>query len=311
MTVLSAGLRKAVRCNQNVFPQAAFRDLNCSLAVLWTTNPAQSRCLYHETNTNHKGGDTIAAFVGSGYPSCIVGVKENPQEAMPGHLHCGCDQEAGVFDNFFFHTAHAASTNVKINQELLKQGTSPWQKMKKPVHPTFRAFFLEFVRNLSGLQVADFFASDYGLPAYAIRLAILQLYAHIERLLLLGVKVKVVFGDDAAPTAEPSTSASATPTAEPATSTSATPPTAEPSTSASATPLTAEQSTSSSASTPTPQPVTSAQPLRDTKDLEQYGRELQGTGDVDLRSAAKIYADLQGSRAIKPFFMWADMVDEA
>ena len=287
-----------MRCNQNVFPQAAFRDLNCSLAVLWTTTPAQSRCLYHETNSNIKGGDTIAAFVGSGYPSCIVGTKENPQEAMPGHLHCGCDEEAAIFDNFFFHTAHAASTNVKINQELLKQGTSPWQKMKKAVHPSFRAFFLEFIRNLSGLQVADFFSPDYGLPAYAIWLAILQLHAHIERLLLLGVKVKVVFGDDAAPTAEPSTSASATPTAEAATS-------------ASATPLTAEPSTSSSASTPTPQPVTSAQPLRDTKDLEQYGLELQGTGDMDLRSAAEIYADLQGSRAIKPFFMWADMVDEA
>ena len=195
----------------------------------------------------------------------------------------------------------AASTNEAINLALERQGTSRWQSMERVPSPLFRAFMLQFVCNLTGLQVLDFIHSDYGRSTYAIRLAVIQLHNQVERLRKLGVKVDVVFGDMDPPTTA-GFSAGTAPSANDPTAPCASDPTAP----------YASDFTRAESSTGHDQLPLGVNPPGSSEaksnPIKLYAQELEQSGNLDLRTAAKIYADIK-ARVVASFFM-KDMPDD-
>ncbi|KAJ7363738.1 hypothetical protein DFH08DRAFT_681680, partial [Mycena albidolilacea] len=102
-------LRQLMRLVAEVAPHCATTSKQLALHIL-TTQQGKTHCCFHNIKCGTKGekeSDGPVAIVRVVYSKAVVPTQN-------GFLHCGCDEQAALWEFFWFKTWTMISTNPKI-----------------------------------------------------------------------------------------------------------------------------------------------------------------------------------------------------
>ncbi|KAJ7787751.1 hypothetical protein B0H14DRAFT_2395218, partial [Mycena olivaceomarginata] len=160
-------LRRLMRLVAEVVPRCATTSKQLALHIL-TTQQGNIQCRFHEIKRGTKGAkecDGPGAIVGVAYSKAVVPTQN-------GFLHCGCDEQAALWEFFWFKTWTVTSTNPKIKG---------FDRMGRDANDVLtarqRAFFSHAYTAGTLLQIDDIYSADppYGSEEHFTRLRRTQL----------------------------------------------------------------------------------------------------------------------------------------
>ncbi|KAF8068577.1 hypothetical protein FPV67DRAFT_1366079, partial [Lyophyllum atratum] len=119
-----AGIKRKIRENQELLPEAATISRALALHILTSTH-GNIQCLYHgKAKVEGKLGGYIDGFLISGTPGRRrVKSKKNPNPGNPesGHIHCGCEEEKALLDFILWKTLQVSYKPVG-NKKMPREG---------------------------------------------------------------------------------------------------------------------------------------------------------------------------------------------
>ncbi|KAJ7758583.1 hypothetical protein B0H14DRAFT_2404403, partial [Mycena olivaceomarginata] len=143
-------LRRLMRMVAEVVPRCATSSKELALHIL-TTQQGLIHCRFHELKRGTKGAKDFDS------PALIVGVpySKNMVPADQGFLHCGCDENAALWELFWFKTWTVTSANPRI---------PGFQRMRADASDVLNtrqcAFFSQAFVAGSLLEIKDMYSED-------------------------------------------------------------------------------------------------------------------------------------------------------
>ncbi|KAF8166340.1 hypothetical protein K438DRAFT_1617060, partial [Mycena galopus ATCC 62051] len=160
-------LRRLMRLVAEVVPRCVTTSKQLALHIL-TTQQGKIHCRFHDLKRGTKGAkesDGPGAIVGVAYSKAVVPTQD-------GFLHCGCDEQAALWEFFWFKTWTVTSTHPKIKGfDRLGPDANDVLTARQ------RAFFSQAYSAGTLLQIDDMYSADppYGSEEQFIHLRMIQL----------------------------------------------------------------------------------------------------------------------------------------
>lgn len=161
-------LRRLMRMVAEVVPRCATTSKELALHIL-TTQRGKMSCRFHDIKRGTKGAKEVDRL------GCIVGVAytkfTGSAEPTAGFLHCGCDENAALWEFFWFKTWTIASQNPNIKSF---EGMRP--EANDVLNARQRAFFSQAYVVGTLLHIDDIYSANpaFGTDEYFVNLRMIQ-----------------------------------------------------------------------------------------------------------------------------------------
>ena len=164
---ISTRIRRLIRENQELFPEAATHSRQLVMHILYT-GCGNYICRYHQKYQSRYDCDSFAgenvvkgvAFVKR------ISKKNNTTDPQIGHMHCSCAIGDALMEFSFWKTWTATSTRPGFNHT---------EGMKNEVMPArTRAFVNQAFKKMTCLTLDDLYGDDYGTQQYEAHVCLKQ-----------------------------------------------------------------------------------------------------------------------------------------
>lgn len=142
---IPTGIRRSIRLNQALLPQAGTTSMKLALHIL-TTSGQKTRCITHYEKVQRSGQEAQLTHLVNGVYGEPILKDSDDVEPASGVLHCGCSERAACWEFFWWKTWTAHQNGYTEPMPL--------------VSIRAREFFHQNLSMMSGLRLEDVYCPD-------------------------------------------------------------------------------------------------------------------------------------------------------